>query len=346
MSVPAQTITQTDLRVYAATRDFVHRETQDHVFSHDPGTAIFLDKQLGDFGGVRMRGAGRMDQRGGASVQTRVRLGAHTGSKWMSGAWDTHNVSPDDNVRLTQANWMHASGALVLSDTDKAIHQGTENIADFVADQTESVMLALADDIGTALQAVTNPANSITSLYSLIGANDTTVQNLNAQTYSAWNSRGVSARGTAAASISFASGSFAAQGIADMRTARQNCTEGNIGPTVILGDSVNYNRYEGSLQPQERFAGSMLTADASFNALAFHQIPFLVSPKTPSGVLYFLRPGRDGVSIVNLSGISFEFKPFKQGSNQETHVSELQWKGQFVIKNRLYGNNRLISITD
>jgi hypothetical protein len=346
MSVATQTITTTDLRTYAFTRDRVLEGTQDHVFSHDPAVAIFLDKTLGSFGSVRMRGMGRMDQRGAAAVQVRARLGAHTGSKWMAGAYDTHSVSPDDNVRLSQANWMHASGALVLTDTDKAIHQGTENMADFVADQTEGVMLALVDDIGTALQTNNSPANAITSLDTLIGAGAATVQSFSGTTYAGWNSRGVSARGTAAASISFASGSFAAQGIADLRTARLNCTEGSIGPNAILTEHATYNRYEGALQPQERFAGAVGTADASFNALSFHQIPVLASPKTPSGYLYMVRAGRDGVSIVNLSGIAFEFKPFKSGSNQETHVSELQWKGQFVIKNRLYGCNKLTTISD
>ena len=346
MSVAAQTLTQTDLRVYAFTRDAVDRKIADHVYSHDVMTAIFLDETLGDFGGVPLRGQGRKDQRGGASAEIRVRLGKHAGSKWMAGAWDTHSVSPDENTRLAQANWMHASNALVLSDTDKAIHQGEENMADFVGDQTESVKLALVDDIGDALQGTANPANSITSLVSLIHANDTTLQNLSAQTYSAYNSRGVSARGTAAASISFASGSFAAQGISDWRTARMNCTEGAIGPNVIVTTPITYNRYEGALQPQERFAGAVNTADASFNALAFHQLPVMASPKTPTGYAWFLRVGNDGVSIRNLSGVSFEWKPFKMGSNQETAVSELQWKGQFLIRNRLYGCNKLTSITD
>jgi len=88
------------------------------------------------------------------------------------------------------------------------------------------------------------------------------------------------------------------------------------------------------------------TADASFNALAFRGRPILASPKTPTGYFWWLRPGMDGVCIKTLSGVSFDFKPFKSATTQETHVSELQWKGQFVIVNRLYGNNKLTGITD
>ncbi len=345
MSVATQTITVTDLRTYAVTRDNVLDGVADHVFSHDPLTAIFLGKSLGDFGGNQMAGAGKSNQTGGASVQVRVRLGKHSGFKWMAGAYDTHSVTPDDNLRLAQANWIHASGALVLSDTDKLTHVGDENMIPFVADQTESVMLAAVDEIGDALQATANPANSITSLDTLISANDS-VQTLDGAVYAGYNSRGVTARGTAAASVSFATGSFVAQGIADWRTAFNNASEGNITPTVIACGYDTHERFEGALQPQERYAAPAAVGDPTFQSLAFRTKPVLASSKTPSGHVYFLRPGSDGVQIVNLSGTSFVFAPFKPGAAQETHVSELQWKGQFVLINRGYGQNKLTGTTD
>ena len=345
MSVAQQTITRTDLRVYAATRDHVVDGTVDHVFSHDPVTAIFLNQTLGDFGGAPMKGAGNENQMGGATAMIRVRLGKHAGSKRMAGPNDTHSVTQDDNLRLAEANWMHYSGALVLTDTDKAIHQGEENMISFVEDQTESVLLSLADEIGDDLQSTASPANAITSIDSLVGAGDT-VQTLSGVTYDNYNSRGISARGTAAASVSFASGSFAAQGISNMRTAMNNATEGLVGPTIIVAEPASHERYEGALQPQERFAGAVSVADASFAAMAFRTIPVLMSPKTATGRMYFLRPGRDGIYIKTLSNISFNFQPFKSASQQETHVSELQWKGQLCIANRRYGQNKLTGITD
>ncbi|TFG64698.1 MAG: phage major capsid protein [Gemmatimonadales bacterium] len=345
MSVAAQTITRTDLRVYAATRDKVMAGTYDHVFSHDPMTAIFLSKTLGDFGGVKLQGSGNTNQTGGAAVQIRVRLGKHSGDKRMAGAWDTHNTSPDDNNRLAEANWKHYSHALVISDTDKAINQGDEAMINFVADQTEAVMLALADTIGDDLQATAPATNAITTLDDLISAGDT-VQVLNGATYDNWNCRGVSARGTAGASVDFASGSFAAQGIADMRTAFNNASEGMIKPGFIVTDYPTHERYEGTLQPLERFTGAVSTADASFQSLAFRTVPVMASPKTPGGWMWFLRTGKGGVNIKTLSGISFQFQPFKAASNQEAHVSELQWKGQLCIENRRYGNNKLTGITD
>jgi len=344
MSVAGQTLTQTDLRTYAFTRDHVFSETQDHVFSHDPLTAIFLDKTLGNFGGVRMRGIGNTNQDGGASAQVRVRLGKHAGSKFLAGGWDSHPVNPDDNARLSTANWTHAAGVLAISDTDKDVHRGVENMASFVADQTESVMLSLVDTIADELQTTSSSVNAPTSLDSLISANDT-AQGLGGDTYTQWNSRGVSARGTAAASVLFASGSFAAQGIADMRTAFNNASEGSIRPNVLATTYTVHEFYEGALQPQERFAGAVSVADGSFEALAFRKVPLLASPKTPSGYMWFLNAGSRGIQIITLSGKSFRFMPFKMSSTQEVALSELQWKGQLCIKNRLYGNNKLTTIS-
>ncbi len=344
MSVTAQTITRNDLRVFAFTRDHRVRGVIDHVFSHDPVTAIFLGKDMGSFGGVRMRGAGKTVQVGGASVQIPVRLGAHEGSKWMAGPFDTHSVSPDDNVRLAEANWIHASGALVISDYDKGVNRGPEAMDNFVADQTESVMLSLADQIGVALQATTTPANGITSLDTLISASGT-VQGLATGSYANYSSRGISARGTAPASVSFASGSFAAQGINDMRTGFNNASEGTFQPNLIATTYDVHQFYEGALQPLERFQGAVSVADGSFGALAFRTVPVVASPNAPSGYMWMLKVGSDGVYVKVLDGFDFNFAPFKDGSNQETHVSELQWKGQLVIRNRKFGSNKLTGIT-
>jgi hypothetical protein len=344
MSVAAQTMTESDLRIYAATRDHVLKATRDHVFSHDPLTAIMLGKELGNFGGVKMRGAGKSTQTGGASVKIRARLGKHTGSKWMAGPFDSHSVSPDDNVRLLQADWIHASGALVLSDYDRGVNKGEEAMVDFVADQTESVMLALADQIGAALQTTSSPANAITSYDTLCSASGT-VQGLATGNYANYASRGLEVRGTAPASRTFASGSFAAQGIPNFRTCYNNASEGTIQPTIIVVPYLVHEYYEGALQPQERFAGSVAVADASFGAMAFRTTPVVASPNTPAGYANFIRIGDDGFQVKVLAGFDFNFAPFKAGSNQETHVSELQWKGQAIINNRTIGCNKLTGIT-
>jgi hypothetical protein len=345
MSVTAQTITHSDLRVYAFTRDARAKGVRDHVFSHSPMAAMLLDKQLGDFGGVRLRGAGNRSQTGGGAIRVPVRLGKHTGSKWMAGPWDTHSVDPDDNVRLAAVNWTHASGALVITDYDKAVNAGTEAMASFVGDQTESVMLSLVDSIITDIMATSTAANAATSLPELLHFNDE-VQGLDGGDYAYYNVRGLSARNTAAASIDVVSGSFAAQGIADMRTLFNNASEGQIQPNVGITTYATHERYEGALQPMERFQGAVRVADGSFGALAFRTVPVLADPNCASGHFYFLRIGPDGLEVITLAPHNFRWAPFKPGANQETHVSELQWKGNLCLHNRQYGCNKMTTISD
>jgi hypothetical protein len=315
------------------------------VYSHSPSIAVFFNKTLGDFGGIRMRGAGHNVDVGGHAVMIRVRLGAHAGSTAMAGPWDTHSTTPDDNTRLAEANWTHYSGALVLSDYDRAVNRGEEAMASFVEDQTESVMLSLVDKIGDDAWALATGSNAVTAIDTLITAGGAAVQGLDGDTYPLYNARGVSARGTVPGSVSFASGSFAAQGISDMRRAYNNASEGIKQPNCIFTDHITHERYEGALQPQERFQGAVSVADGSFQALAFRTVPVLPDPKVTSGYMYFLRVGSDGIQARILDPFDFEFAPFKPASNQEAFVSELRWKGQMVVHDRRC-NNKLTGITD
>lgn len=345
MAVSAQTISITDLRAFAFTRDNFVRGNQDHVFEHSPSAAIFLGKSLRrDSGGVRMRGMGHSTAAGGVTTRIRVRLAAHSGSKAMAGPWDTHSTAPDDNTRLAEAPWAHYSGALVISDHDKLVNRGPEALASFVQDQTEEVMTSLVDFVNGHIHTTLTIPNATNNLNTLINANNI-AQTLPGATYGNYNSRGISARGTAAASVSFASGSFAAQGIADMRRAFNNASEGMKTPNVIITEHDSHERYEGALQPQERFTGAVPVADGSFQALAFRTVPVLSDPATASGAMYFLRAGMDGIYVKVLEGADFSFQPFKMATNQEVAISELQWKGQLCIANRRF-NNRLSGITD
>jgi len=345
MAITAQTISRSDLRVFAFTRDKVLAGNRDHVFSHSPSLALIFNKTLGDHGAVKMRGLGHTVDSGGNSVLIRMRLGKHTGSKAMAGPWDTHSTTPDSNTRLAEANWAHYSGALVISEYDKAVNSGQERLADFVADQTESVMLALVDTLGDDLWSTSAVSPGITNVDGLISANDS-VQGLSGATYANYNSRGLSARGTAAGSISFASGSFATQGLSDMRSCFNNASEGVVQPNVIFCSYTDHERYEGALQPMERFQGAVAVADGSFQGLAFRTVPVMADPKCTAGRMYFLRIGNDGIQARILSPFDFRFAPFKPAANQEAFVSELQWKGQVIINNRVHGSNKMISITD
>jgi hypothetical protein len=346
MSIAGQTFSRTNFREFAFTTDVIARENQDHVFSNSPTLAIFTGRTLGtQFGANPQSGSGHDGQEGGHAIITRVRLGAHDGAKRGAGPFDTHSTAPDDNTRFAESNWTFYTHALAVAEHDIRINRGDSAIASFLEDQTTSVMLSLADMVATDLHATTGAANALTSIDDLISANDT-VQGLSGATYTKYNSRGVSPRGTAPGSVSFASGGFAAQGLPDMRTCYNNASEGMIQPNVVITTYDTHERYEGVLQPQERFQGAVKTADGSFASLAFRSTPVVADPKAASGSMYMLKVGKGGLRLKTLNGADFSFGDWKPSSNQNTMVRPLELTCQMVIENRQYGSNKLTGITD
>lgn len=348
MSTFAQTFSRTNLREYAYTMDSIRRERIDHVFSHSPLLAILAQQTLGEFGPTQLAGAGHKVEEGGHSIIFRVTLGEYAGAGRMAGPYGKHNVTPDDNTRLATANWTFYQHGLAVAEHEVAINRGPAAIANFLSEQTEEVMLALANLVADDFYATATPTNGLTPLDELISADNTAIQSINPQSDdTSYASRGVSAVGTAPASVSFASGSFAAQGIADMRTAYNNASEGLIQPNVILTEYDTHERYEGALQPQERFQGAVRVADGSFGALAFRTVPVLADRKCTSGAMYFLRVGDEkGVQFVALRGFDFDFGEWKMPTEQNTMVRPLKLTCQLTIGNRQYGCNKLTGITD
>jgi len=345
MAIAAQTFSRTDLRKFAFTQDAIMAEVRDHVFSHSPTLMLLASRDLGEFGGVPMRGAGHATRSGGFSVVVRARLGEHAGAKAGASDFDTHNVAPDDNVRFAEFNWRFYTHAAVLSEHDLQINRGAEAISSFLEDQTQSPLLATANLLAQHIHSTVTPANAVTSLDDQISANDQNA-GLSGATFDPWNSRGVSPRGTAAGAITFASGSFAAQGLSDLRTAHNNASEGLIRPTVVITEYDTHERYEGVLQPSERFQGAVPVADGSFRSLAFRSAPVMADPHCAAGLLYFLRPGPDGIQLIFLDGADFDFGDWKPSSNQNVMVRPLMATCTLVLHNRRYGANKLTGIID
>ena len=342
----SQTFSRTNLREYAFTIDNILREEIDIAFNHSPALAIFAGQTLGDFGPTQMAGMGKRTVTGGESVTVRVTLGEHAGAKWSAGPYGTHNVAPDSNTRISTSNWKFLTHGLTIAEHELLINKGDAAIIDFLGSQTRSTIQAMGNKLSEAIYATTTPPLGITPLNVLISANDE-VQTLSGANYVRWNSRGLSARGTAAASVSFMSGSFVAQGISDMRTCFNNASEGIIKPNVILTEHETHERYEGALQPQERFMGAVPVADGSFGALAFRTVPVLADAYCTSGALFMLRVGdTEGIQLQCLSGADFEFGEWKPASNQNVMVRSLATTCQLMIGNRQYGCNKMTGITD
>ena len=345
MSVAAQTFSRDNLREFAFTMDNYKTREIEHTFSHSPALAIFANKSLGDFGGVQLAGRGRRMEGGGHAVIKEVTLGEHAGAGRMSGPYGTHNVAPDDNTRLAEGQWKFYQHAVALAEHELRINRGDYQRINFIESQTRSVMRALSNLIADDLYSTSAPTEALTSIDSLISAGDS-VHGLSGTTYEKYNARGLSAVGTAGASVSFASGSFVNQGLSDMRTSWNNASEGTVQPDVGLCDYATHERYEGALQPQERFAGAVSVADGSFRALAFKGTPIIPDRKCNAGTLYWTSLDDDGVNLHMLEDAAFDFAEFKPAPTQPVMVRPLYVTAELMIGNRQFGSNKMNSITD
>ena len=346
MSVAAQTWSRSNLREFAWTTDRILAAEIEHTFSHSPALMIFANQRLGEFGGTALAGRGRRPGTTGHAVVKRVTLNAHAGAARMAGAYGEHNVAPDSNTRLAEGTWNFYSHGLALAQHELDINSGDVAVANFLESQVRSVLRALADLFADDIYSTSSPATAITSLDSLVSAGDA-VHGLDGSDYAKYNARGVSAVGTAAGSVSFASGSFAAQGLSDMRTCWSNASEGMIQPDAILTDVPTVDRYEGVLQPQERFAGAVAVADGSFRALAFKGTPVIGDRKCTAGYMYMLSLGGDeGVALHTVPNADFTFDEWKSSSTQRVMVRPLFLTAEMMIGNRQYGCNKLTGITD
>lgn len=293
--------------------------------------AIFLGENPDDDAGTRvMAGMGKKIQIGGQKPQMDHIVEQNSTVGAMASGWATYDTTPQDFGRRSEANWKHYSGTRTISLTDTLINTGPAARSSLVDTETRVLYSSMVEDVTRDVISGAG-ATLLTGLDSIISANDT-VQGLSGATFINWNSRGLSARGTAPASVSFASGSFAGQGIADMRTAMTNATEGGRMPNVIFSTYDIYNFYEGQLVSQQRYGSDDKVGNASFNALQFRNAKFYGDPFATSGVVYFINT--DAVQVVCLGGADLTFQPWKDATNQEAKSSELVFKGQTMVGDR------------
>lgn len=348
MTTPGFTLQTTNWRHFAFAMDKVAPERANAAFVHSPLLAAMASETLVEnTGQVPLSGMGRVVHQGGPRILRFVTLGKHAGAARVSGGFGHHNLAPDDNDRPSEENWTFYNHALVVSEHDLEVTRGETEIASLVDRQMTNVMRSTADLIADDLYALTVAPNALTSVPALINANDT-AQGLSGATFDKWNARGLSTVGTVPGSVSFTAGSFVASGMSNMRRLVNNAEEGGVRPNALFTEYVTHERYESSLQPQERFAGAVRVADGSFPALAFRTIPVIPDRKCTAGHMFALSLGdrENGVQMDFLEGAAFQFSDWKPGQSQTVMIRPLRATCNVSIGNRQFGNNKMNGITD
>jgi hypothetical protein len=304
------------------------------------GSILFGENPDPDANSRVSAGMMKRTQDGGQKVQVDHIVEQNSTVQSMASGWSSYDTTPQDFGRRSEANWKHYSGTRTISLTDTLINKGTAARSKLVDAETMNVFATMVELV--TRDAISGSASSeLTGFDSVISANDT-VQGLSGASFGNWNSRGVSARGTAAGSVSFASGSFAGQGIADMRSAYTNATEGGRQPSILGMTYDIWNFYEAQLTNQQRYGADDKMGNASFGSLMFRNARCYGDPFVTSGEILFLNP--DVLFVVVLEGADFAFQPWKDATNQESKSSELVFKGQVICTDRRLVN-KLTGVT-
>jgi len=295
------------------------------IFLGNIGAA--LNSAIGNTGAPEAAGAKSMT---GESIRVNVKLGKNESVGWLASGYSQISMDTSDTARGTRANYKLAAGSVVIDGSTLRKNSGAAQVTSILNHKQNDTTSSLVDMVAEAMLTSSSAPNSVTSLATMISANDS-IQGLSGATFANWNSRGVSAKGTAAASISFTSGSFAAQGVADMRIAFMNAEEGSIKPNVILTTDTIYRYYEGSLTPQVRFE-DLRTGDLSFSALRFKNAPIFHDPFCASGTMFFLNT--EYLEMVVHTAANWSQEEEKTSINQDGVVIPLLWMGNLVCSNR------------
>lgn len=324
MSVPTQSETRSYGRLLEYTKDHLLPGIVSAAIDSQPAVSIFagrLANAMFPEQGPSGRGKRVLT---GATIEQKIRLGKNTTFGTLTDGYDTFDTTPQDNVRHLRFNWKLYGGTVNISGHEIDTNSSPEAVANMVESEMRDAVESLADELGSHIYTGSSIATRITGLDELINcaAGTATIGGLSRTTYPALNSRGVSADGTAPASIVFTptTTSFAAAGLANMRTAWNQSSDGNSQPQVILTTMTNHERYEGSLEPQHRFT-SMALADAGIRALEFKQAPVIPDRKATSGAMYFLNLDKLFLSV--LSGADFASTPFTQPETQRVQVAKV-----------------------
>lgn len=273
---------------------------------------------------------------GGDSVRINVKLGKNGSARRLASGFSSISTDTSDTARGGRANWKLYAGSVIMSGSQMRQNSGSAQYMDQLAYKTDDSVTAMVDLVAQDLLTTNSQPNAISSIPSLIGANDS-VHSLSGATFHAWNSRGQQDKGTAAGSISFTPSvpSFSSAGIANWRRAHINAEEGSIKPDAIITTDVIYQYYEGSLTPQVRFQNPRV-GDLSFDSLQFKNAAVFHDPYCASGETYFIN--RKYLMAKALNGALFNVTPMERRDSQDAFGATVIFEGQICISGRKFNN--------
>lgn len=339
MSIADLNETRAQNEVLATTAHALHPSIVENYLDNHPGASVFagragavLSGDIGDEGSQVGVGGRSMD---GESIYVRAKLDKNGSARRLASGFSAFSTDTSDTIRGTRANWKLYGATAIMSGLERRNNRGRARIADLWQHKHTDSVSALVDMFAEDLFSTASPANAVTSLDSIVSANDT-IQNASGATYDKWNSRGLEAKGTAPGSITFAGGSFALTGLANWRIAHMNASEGSNRPNVGITNDDVFRFYEASLVSNVRYSSDESTGKIGFRNLMFREAPIMHDSYCPSGTTYFLNTNY--VFLAYSEGALFDMGPIDTQAFQDAFSVKILFQANLVTSARKFNN--------
>lgn len=277
----------------------------DQVFNKRP----FLSKML--------KKAVKKD--GGSSIIIPVQFESNSTAQNYDG-YDTLDVTAQDGLTDTQAQWKQASVSISISGRQLRQNSGVSKIFGLLDQKRAVAVESLEQKVNDNLFASTVGSKAIESLVTMIDATST-IQDVNSTANSWWQA------------TSTASGSFATQGLSDLRTLYSTLDKrqpSSMVDMLVTTDTI-YNFYEASLTTNVRYTDGQ-TPTGSFSGLKFKEATMFYDASATSGVIYMF--STDDLYMIIQSGANFVVTEFVKPHNQDAKTAQVLFMAQLVTRAR------------
>lgn len=309
------TLTETLDNLYTTTWQHMKETLRDNIFDATPFFFWLKDK-------------GKLkDVSGGRFLTEPVQFAKNDNVQWI-GKGGTVPLNDFEFATIAKFDWRYLTASIVRFGVDDQQNRGKMQIINLMNAKMENSKNALIDEMETRLFAAAGSASTGIDGLQLLVADDpttsTTIGGINQNTESWWRNQEHDLTGS----------SFAANGIAEMRTMLNECSN-NLRmdtPDIIVSGQTPFEWYEDEVLDFYRVTSNKL-ADAGFQNQTFKGIPMVWSPSCANTRMYFLNT--NFITFVKDPMMDFEMTEWKPIPDQvNDRAAQIVLAGQFTISRR------------
>jgi hypothetical protein len=294
----------------ATTMEFYHKTMKDNIFKRH----ALLD-HLKQNGGVKL-------YPGGTKIRVPVMYKANDTVMTFSGA-EPLNLAYQNTADAAEYEYELYNVSITFTLEDELKNSGPSAVMSLLEGKIKQAEMSIAERINSDLFTGTTADGEIVGLDTLISTTSE-IGGISGTTYSWWQGN-VDATGETLS-------------IADMRTIKNSCNNGNGGSKVslILTTQTLYEKYHSlltaTIQMNQPVAESKRLGDAGFTSVEFEGVPLTYDESATSTNMYFIN--KDNFKLGIHRDANFARKKKAEPADQHLYVEHIVFMGATVVDRR------------